>query len=240
MARLKFVSSVLVVGLGSWLSMGGIACAQAAAQDTVAQVDPIDIPPEHDPLAHAWDRPDERGGFYLRGLLGMGVQNARLGPPSWKDENGGAEARGFGTGFGLDVGGFLAPWVALHLDAHAGLLWSGDLDADFGIAVNAADDARVATYGLAPAATFFVPHDFFFTAAFGVGLARVQSGDTGHTTDPGFFMNFAAGNDLYVNQNMAVGLQMQVIYALLGDKQSENEVRSRQFLFGVSVAYDSI
>jgi len=235
MARLKFVSSVL----GCWLALGSIASAQAAG-DSISQIDPIDIPPEHDPLAHAWDRPDLRGGFYLRGLLSMGVHSARLGPPSWENGDGGGTTRGFGSGFGLDVGGFLAPWVALHLDAHAGLLWSGDLNSDLAIAANTANDVRVAAYGLAPAATFFVPHEFFFTTAFGVGLARVQSGDQSNTTNPGFFMNLAAGKDLYVDQHVSFGIQMQVVYMLLGDKLAENEMRSRQFLFGLSVAYDSI
>lgn len=242
MARLSFVSSlarVLGAGLACWLLQGGLALAQDRGQE-VAQIDPIDIPPERDPLAHAWDRPDLRGGFYLRGLLSMGVHSARLGPPSWQDGDGGATARGFGSGFGLDVGGFLAPWVALHLDAQAGVLWSGGLDSDLAIAANEPDDVRVATYGLAPAATFFVPHDFFFTTAFGVGLGHSKSGDTSHTSNPGFFMNLAAGKDLYVDQHVAFGIQMQVMYMLLGDKQPENEIRARQFLFGISVAYDSI
>ena len=235
MTRLKLISSVL----GGWLALGGVAAAQAAGADSVSTIDPIDIPPEHDPLAHAWDRPGLRGGFYLRGLLSMGVHNARIGPPSWQNGDGGT-ARGFGSGFGLDVGGFLAPWVALHLDTHAGVLWSGDLDSDLAIAAYTPDNVRIAAYGFAPAATFFVPHDFFFTTAFGVGLARTQSGDRSHTTDPGFFMNLTAGKDLYVDQHVAVGIQMQVVYMLLGDEQAANELRSRQFLFGLSVAYDSI
>jgi hypothetical protein len=227
--------------LGCWLLLAGSALAQSAAPgEAVSPIDPIDIPPENDPLAHAWDRPDQRGGFYLRGLLSIGVHTARIGPPNWENGEGGGEARGFGSGFGLDLGGFIAPWVALHLDAQAGVLWSGDYESDLAVAAYEPDDMRVATYGLAPAATFFVPHDFFFTTAFGVGLAHKQAGDSSTTTNPGFFMNLAVGNDLYTSRNLAVGIQMQVVYTVLGDDQTKNDVRSRQFLFGVSVAYDSI
>lgn len=235
MARFSFVPSLLA----ALVSVAGLALSDVAHAQT-SEIDPIDIPPEHDPLAHAWDRPDLRGGFYLRGLLGIGVHSARLGAPSWKNGDGGATARGFGSGFTLDVGGFLAPWVALHLDAHAGILWSGDLSSDLAIASDVADDVRVSAYGFAPAATFYVPHEFFFTTAFGVGLGRVQANEQSHTTNPGFFMNLGVGKDLYVTQHAAVGIQMQVVYMLLGDDRPEHEVRSRQFLFGLSVAYDSI
>lgn len=243
MARASF-STLL---LGGALSLAGLSAGRVSAQDapgtpvdSTTAIDPIDIPPENDPLAHAWDRPRERGGLYLRGILSLGVQSARIGPPSWENDGGGATARGFGTGFGLDVGAMLAPWIALHLDTHIGVLWSGNVDYDLEIASAAPGDMRIAAYGFAPAATFFVPHDFFFTTAFGAGFARVQAGDSHNVTDPGFFMNLGAGKDLYRDEHVAVGLQMHVAYMLLGDKKKENEARIREFLFGVSVAYDSI
>lgn len=243
MARVS-ISSLLI---GSALLLAGLSAGSASAQDApsgpvdgTTAIDPIDIPPERDPLAHAWDRPRERGGFYLRGSMGLGVHSARLGPPSWENDGGGSTARGFGTGFGLDLGAMLAPWIALHLDTHIGVLWSGSVDYDLAIASGAPGDMRITAYGFAPAATFFVPHDFFFTTAFGAGFARMQAGDSHNVTDPGFFMNLGAGKDLYRDDHVAVGLQMQVAYMLLGDKKKENEARIREFLFGVSIAYDSI
>jgi hypothetical protein len=219
------------------------AVASAQAPDPVplpAGIDPIDIPPEHDPLAHAWDHPDDRGGFYLRGTLGLGFMAGRLGPAPWDDYDYNARvARGFGTGFGLDIGAMLAPWIALHLSAHAGVLWNGDLDYEF--SVQGGDpSARITAYGLAPAVTFFTPHDFYFTAAFGVGFGHSQYGGYSKTTNPGFYMNLVSGKDLYVSRHLSVGIQFQIVYMLLGDDDEQDELRVREFLFGPSVAFDSL
>lgn len=215
------------------------ASADAQAPAFPAGIDPIDIPPERDPLAHAWDRPGERGGFYLRGSLGLGFFAARLGPAPWDDDSyQGALARGFGTGFGLDVGALLKPWVALHVSLHTGALWHGALTREFAVA----DDltARVNAYGAGPAVTFFTPRDFYFSAAFGVGIARTRYSGYSKTTDPGFYMNLVAGKDLYVGRHVSFGLQFQIVYMLLGAERLADEARVREFLFGMSVAYDSI
>jgi hypothetical protein len=236
MTRATFVLALL----GGWFALFGVAHAQSKS-GAAPIIDPIDIPPEHDPLAHAWRRPGERGGFYTRALLSLtGLHSTRLGAAPWESEGGGLRARGFGSGFGLDVGGVLAPWVALHLAAHMGVLWNGNLDQDFGIEGSVPDNVRVVAYGLAPAATFFAPHGFFFTGAFGVGLARTKYTGYNNLTDPGFFMNMVAGKDLYVGRNVAFGIQMQIVYMLLGDEQKIDEARVRQFLFGMSLAFDSI
>lgn len=230
----------LMLALGCVLA--GIGLGTASAQSPAplpAGIDPIDIPPEHDPLSHAWDRPEERGGFYLRGAIGLGFMAGRLGPAPWDNNDYDARAaRGFGTGFTLDVGALLAPWIAVHLDTHAAVLWSGDLNREFAVQ----DDvrARVSAYGIGPGVTFFTPHDFYFTAAFGMGIGRTQYRDYHKTTDPGFYMNLVAGKDLYVGRHVSVGVQFQVAYMLLGAKHEIDELRVREFLFGMSVAYDSI
>jgi hypothetical protein len=221
-------------------TLGCVAAASAQAPAPLpAGIDPIDIPPERDPLRHAWDRPEERGGFYLRGSLGLGFMAGRLGPPPWDSDDYDARvARGFGTAFGLDLGWALAPWVAVHLNTHAAVLWNGDLEREF--AVQDSLDARVNAYGLGPAVTFFTPHDFFFTGAFGMGIARTRYRGYNKTTDPGFYMNLVAGKDLYVGRHFSVGVQFQVAYMLLGADQVPDELRVREFLFGMSMAYDSI
>lgn len=236
MTRATFVLALL----GGWFALFPVAHAQSGPQYAPI-IDPIDIPPDRDPLAHAWRQPGERGGFYARGLLSLtGVHSTRLGPAPWENESGGLRARGFGSGFGLHLGGVLAPWVALHLDGHVGVLWNGNLDQDFGIADSVPDDVRITAYGLAPAATFFVPHGFFFTSAFGVGLARTKYTGHNNLTNPGFYMNMVAGKDLYVGRNLAFGIQMQIVYMLLGDDREVDQARVRQFLFGMSLAFDSI
>jgi hypothetical protein len=210
-----------------------------APSETVTEVDPIDIPPDHDPLAHAWDRPGDRGGFYLRASTTLGVHNTRLGAAPWEREDG-RHARGFGSGFGLDIGAFLTPWLALHVDASAGVLWNGHLNYELDNSDAPSERARVLALGVAPAVTFFTPHAFFIKGAFGVGYARVKQPGPDNSTDPGFYMNFVAGKDLYVDRNFALGLQFQIAYMLLGDEQPEDEARIRQFLFGFSAAFDSI
>jgi hypothetical protein len=219
-------------------SLARVAEAEAPAS-LPAGIDPIDIPPEHDPLAHAWDRPEDRGGFYARASIGFGYVGAHLGPAPWDDTGYDARiARGFGMGFNLDLGGVLKPWVALHLSTHAGVLWDGDVDREFAIDDNLS--ARTAAYGVAPAVTFFVPYAFYFTGAFGVGIAHNQYNGYDETTKPGFYMNLVAGNDLYVGRHVSFGLQFQIVYMMLGADREEDEARVREFLFGTSVGFDSL
>jgi hypothetical protein len=207
--------------------------------DTVTEVDPIDIPPEHDPLAHAWDRPGERGGFYLRLTTTLGVQSTHLGPSPWHDDQRGRLAIGFGTGFGLDIGGFIKPWLAASLDAHAGILWNGNLDYDYGRA-GYGDRTRVSALGLAPALTFITRRSFYFKSAFGVGFAHIRQPGRDNSTDPGFYMNLAMGKDFYVGDHISFGMQFQIVYMLLGDKSVLDEARVHEYLFGFSMAYDSL
>ncbi len=207
--------------------------------DSISDVDPIDIPPEHDPLAHAWDRPRDRGGFYLRAAVTLGVHNTHLGPAPWDSSNG-RLAHGFGSGFGLDVGAFIAPWLALHLDAMVGMLWNGSLDYEYSLATDDGDGARIAAYGFAPAVTFYTPRAFYPKAAFGVGFAKVRVPGPDNMTKPGFYTDMAVGKDLYVDRNFALGLQFQIAYMLLGDESDADQARVRQYLFGFSVAFDSI
>jgi hypothetical protein len=231
----------VVASLMTLLSWGALEVSSARADtppEVVTEIDPIDIPPEHDPLAHAFDRPEQRGGFYLRLSTNLGYQTTRLGPAPWEGESDNVRAKGFGTAFGLDAGGFIAPWVALHLDATAGILWNGDIDREF--AIDADDSARILAYGLAPAATFFLPHEFFIKTAFGVGLATIKRGGRSDNTDPGFYMDLMLGNDLYVSDHVSVGIQMQIIYMLLNNDTKANEARVQQYLWGLSVGFDSI
>ena len=207
-------------------------------RESVSEVDPIDIPPEHDPLAHAWDRPGDRGGFYLRGSITLGYHHATLGATDW--ENGdGSEVDGFGTGFGLDLGYYVAPWLALHIDSTVGMLWNGDEDYEFYYA-SGGDHARVMALGVAPAATFYTPSSFFFKTAFGMGYARVNRPDDDSHTNPGFYMNLVAGKDLFVSRNFSFGIQMQYSYMWLPAEHQVDEARLNQILFGFSAAYDSI
>jgi hypothetical protein len=224
----------------SALFLGALPASSAHAQptSTTTEIDPIDIPPEHDPLAHAWDQPMDRGGFYLRGTIGLGYQNTHLGPAPWKESDQGRGIQGFANGFSLDAGYMLAPWVALHATAHAGVLWSGDLNRTFGLA----DDlsGRVAAYGGGLGATFFTRRDFYMGLAAGVGAAHSRYPGYNRWTDPGFFMSISAGKDLYTGRNFAFGLQMQFVYMLLGANHAADEARVRQFLVGFSFAFDSI
>ena len=222
------------------LTACGALPAFVHAQDYASEIDPIDIPPEHDPLAHAWDRPGDRGGFYLRGVIGLGANSTRLGPAPWESGSGDARATGFATGYTLDVGGFLKPFVALHLNLHAGVLWNGELDSGLALADDDPGAVRIGAFGLAPAVTFVAPHNFLFSAGFGLGLARVEQPGHRNVTDPGFYMSVGLGKDLYAGEHLALGLLMQLVYMRLGDEQKVDEARVRQFLFGFSVAYDSI
>jgi hypothetical protein len=207
--------------------------------DAISEVDPIDIPPEDDPLAHAWDRPSDRGGFYLRGTATLGVHSTHLGPAPW-DSNNGRLAHGFGSGFTLDLGAFLTPWLAVHADAMVGMLWNGNLDQEYALATDDGDGARIAAYGFAPAVTFYTPRAFYIKAAFGVGFANIQQPGPDNMTNAGFYTDLAVGKDLYVDRNFALGLQFQIAYMLLGDEDDIDEARVRQYLFGFSVAFDSI
>jgi hypothetical protein len=232
---------VLFALLGAFCVPCGEARAQPSAPDTVPLVDPIDIPPEHDPLAHAFRRPSERGGFYARGLFNfVGAHSAQLRSPNSLSTDDELSARGFGSGFGLDLGGLLAPWIALHVTGHVGVLWNGDLEEAFGISGSVADQLRLTTYGVAPGATFLAPHGFFLTTAFGVGVARLKYPQNSNLTDPGFFMDLVAGKDFFIGPHFAIGMQMQIVYLVLKDSAEIDRVRSRQFLFGLSVAFDSI
>ena len=235
--------------LGLWLSCAALsACSillaprahaqTAPASDAVTPIDPLDIPPENDPLAHAFDQPRERGGFYLRLSTSIGVHNTRIGPAPWEGD--GSHAHGFGSGFGLDAGYVLAPWVALHANTTLGVLWDGNVHYEDNISGSPRERARVLAYGFAPAATFFTPHDFRFTTAFGVGLATIKTRAADDTTDPGFYMDLVAGKDIVVSRNFSIGLQFQVVYMLLSNDAKHDDARVRQFLFGVSGAFDSI
>lgn len=233
MARTAFIFALVL----AWVAAGRVE-AQAPGE-AVSEVDPLDIPPEHDPLAHAWELPGQRGGFYLRLSTAIGVHNTRLGPAGWESDDVGATANGFGSGYGIDVGGFVRSWLALHLDANLGVLWNGDLDRDLAVEGQYGSSVRILAYGLAPAATFFSPHGFFFTPAFGVGLATLESRGEANTSDPGFYMNLTAGKELFVDEHFSFGLQFQILYMLLGAERREQEARVRQFLFGVSFGFDS-
>ncbi|MDB4988690.1 MAG: hypothetical protein JWN04_3868 [Myxococcaceae bacterium] len=234
--RAPLVHALIVAGL---LAVFSTARAQAPGE-AVTVVDPMDIPPEHDPLSHAWDIPGQRGGFYLRASTSLGGNTTRLGPPSFESDAN-RTVSGFGTGYGLDLGGFIRPWVALHLDATVGVLWNGSIHHD-GLAVEGRNNgnARVLAYGLAPAVTFFTAHNFFFKPAFGVGLATIKEANRSKTTNPGFYMHLVAGKDLYTGQNFSFGLQLEVAYMRLGADQKQEEARVRQFLFGVSFGFNSI
>lgn len=228
---------VLVVAALLSVAKSGVAQAPGEA---VTVVDPIDIPPEHDPLAHAWDLPDQRGGFYLRLSTSIGAQNTRVGEPAWgSDALGGRTTNGFASGYGLDLGGFVRPWLALHLDTTLGVLWSGT-NSDVRNVLDEPGNTRVLAYGFAPALTFFTPHRFFFKPAFGVGLATYKSDGRSTTTNPGFYMHLVAGKDLYTDRNFSFGLQFEVAYMLLGGEHAAEDARVRQFLFGVSFGFDSI
>ncbi len=243
MARVAFVCALV---LGATLRLPSAVAAQAPGE-AVTVVDPLDIPPEHDPLARAWELPGQRGGLYLRASTSIGVHNARLGPPSW-DSDAGLNANGFGSGYGVDLGGFVRPWLALHVDSSLGVMWNGDLDSDYTDLGSAS--VRVLAYGVAPAVTFFTPHDFYFKPAFGVGWATVKRAGESNTTDPGFYMHLVAGKDLFVDRHFSVGLQFEIVYMLLNGKDGgdvatapgyvfSEDVRDRQFLFGVSFGFDS-
>lgn len=232
--RVVWFAVAALAGLG----LPAVGSAQAPGE-VVTVVDPIDIPPEHDPLEHAWDRVEDRGGFYLRGSLGLGVQNTRAGAAPWESEAG-LTVTGFGMGFGLDIGGMLAPWVALHLDATIGPMWSGEIDDDIYVYGQEDEEARVVAYGFAPGFTFFVPHGFYLKSALGVGIATVRSPDNDYRTNPGIYMDLVAGNDVYIDRHFSVGLQFQIAYMRLWADREQEEARIRQFLFGVSFAYDSI
>jgi hypothetical protein len=212
--------------------------ADSPSSDATAEIDPLDIPPEDDPLAHAFDRPSQRGGFYLRAGTSIGVHNTYIGPSPW--EGPGAHAHGFGSGFSLDLGGLVAPWLAVHANSTLGVLWNGNVHEEVGITGAPREKSRVLAYGFAPAATFFTPGDFRLTGAFGVGMARIKRRSGSDTTDPGFYMNLVAGKDIVVSRNFSIGLDFQIVYMLLGNDAKHEDARVRQYLFGVSGAFDSI
>jgi len=237
MARVTLVGALVLAAVSALADTG----AAQTPGEHVTVVDPIDIPPEHDPLAHAWDLPDQRGGFYLRGSASLGGQSTGLGAPSFESNDNGYTVGGFSNGFGLDVGGFLLPWLALHVDASFGALWSGNLDNDYYYYdEDYGPDARVLSYGVAPAVTFFTPHRFFLKPAFGVGWATVMMPGNDWTTGPGFYMHLVAGKDLYTDRHFGFGIQMEMAYFALNGDESNEDVRVRQFQFGVSFAYDSL
>lgn len=212
--------------------------ADSPGSDATAAIDPLDIPPEDDPLAHAFDRPSQRGGFYLRAGTSIGVHNTYIGPSPW--EGPGAHAHGFGSGFSLDLGGLLTPWVAVHANTTLGALWNGNVHKEVGITGEQREKARVLAYGFAPAATFFTPGDFRLTGAFGMGVATIKRRNNSDTTDPGFYMNLVAGKDIVISPHASIGLDFQIVYMLLGNDAKHDEARVRQYLFGVSFAFDSI
>lgn len=225
-----------------WSALLGLSTKAQADFDEVeptTPIDPIDIPPERDPLAHAWDQPSERGGFYLRVGTSLGAHRTLLSDKPREDA--GELAAGFGSGFGLDVGALVVPWLALHLDSSVGVLWNGDIDPEVGVIGSASSrSARIVAFGFAPAATFFTPHDFFVKTGFGVGMAKLEVGSRTNTTDPGFYMDLAVGKDVVVSNHAAIGFSFQIAYMLLRNDGSLEDARVRQFLFGVSAAFDSI
>jgi hypothetical protein len=95
-------------------------------------------------------------------------------------------------------------------------------------------------YGFAPAATFFLPHTFFIKTAFGVGLATIKRGGETDTTKPGFYMDLAIGKDLYVDDHVSFGIQMNILYMALDNQRRANEARVQQYMWGFSVGFDSI
>jgi hypothetical protein len=229
---------VLSSAMAAATVFGSQSAAADAPPENVTEIDPIDIPPEKDPLAHAFRRLEDRGGFYLRGSINLGYHTTKLGPPAFEGATDDVRAKGFGTAFGLDIGGFVAPWLALHLDTTAGMLWNGDLDyGEFTIATE--DSARIIAYGFAPAATFVLPHTFFIKTAFGVGLATIKTGGESDTTKPGFYMDLVFGKDLYVDEHFSFGLQMQIIYMNLNNQNKAFEARVQQYLWGLSFGFDS-
>jgi hypothetical protein len=237
MFRSVLFALACMVALGAPAS----SSAQAVPPETVTEIDPIDIPPARDPLRHAFRQPGDRGGFYLRASTTLGYHRTRLGPAPWENEFENVTARGFGTAFGLDLGGFVKPWLALHVDLTTSQLWNGEIDRDdLDFAGAPHPKARIVAYGAAPAATFVTPHDFYFKTAFGVGFANIKRAGRSDHTNPGFYMDLVAGKDLYVNENFSFGIQMQIIYMLLGNETKANEARVQQYLWGFSVSFDSI
>lgn len=232
-------SSFVFLLVACAVAFAGLPASSACAQQPAGmEIDPIDIPPEHDPLAHAFDQPMDRGGFYLRGAFGFGYQNTHYGAAPWDDSDNSYSLDGFANGFSLDVGYMLTPWVALHATGHAGVLWSGDLDRAFGVE----DDlsGRVAAYGAGVGATFFTRHDFYGGLGAGVGFVKTRYPSYNSWTDPGFFMSLIVGQDLYTGRNFSFGLQMQFVYMYLPAEDKSDEARVREFQFGLSFAYDSI
>jgi hypothetical protein len=240
MARAFAYALALVASLAVTSLLPARGRAQAPGE-AITVIDPIDIPPENDPLAHAWDLPGQRGGFYLRGTIGLGVINTRLGAAPWESElDYSATVNGFGTGYGIDIGGLVRPWLALHLDTTLGVLWSGDLERSFGTLGDNDGTARILAYGFAPAVTFFTRNDFYLKPAFGVGFATVKRSGKDFTSDPGFYMHLVAGKELVVDDHFSFGLQFEIAYMLLGAERAEEKARIRQFLFGVSFGFDSL
>jgi hypothetical protein len=231
---------VLLAAAITALGLGQAQSAAAQLQPGVPTVDPIDIPPDHDPLANAWDQPDDRGGLYVRGGIGLGFQSTRIGLPPWESASNGTRALGFASGFSVDVGYLLNQHVALHLDTHVNALWSGNIERQFGVAGEDYGDARIAAFGLAPAVTLFSRRDFFFKVGVGVGLARSRWPGHHETSKPGVFADLTVGKDLYRDDHNAFGLHMQFVYMYLGDDRRDNQLRVRALTWGVSYAFDSI
>jgi hypothetical protein len=206
----------------------------------VPVVDPIDVPPERDPLAHAWDEPETRGGFYLRAGFGLGFQSSRLGPAPWENDSYGTRARGFATDFSLDIGGMVNERIALHLDTHLSALWSADIHQDFAVAGDDLGSARILAYGAGPAATFFSRRNFFFRVGAGIGFAQVRWPGHSDTTNPGFFLDAMVGKEVFRDDHSAVAVEMQFVYMRLGDEDRTDEVRVRALTWGASYAFDGI
>jgi hypothetical protein len=226
--------------LGCVLLAGATSARAQAVPVSTPSVDPIDIPPEHDPLANAWDEPDERGGFYLRAGFGLGFQSDRIGPPPWESDSNGTRARGFATDFHLDVGGALTPRIALHLDSHISALWSGDIRQDFGIAGADPGTARIVAYGAGPGATFFSRRNFFFRVGAGVGFAQTRWPQHDGVTKPGFYLDTTLGKEVFRDDHSAFGFHMQFIYMNLGADDRDEQVRVRALTWGANYAFDGI
>src|SRR3978361_1548760 len=96
--RAPLAHALIVAGLlAAFCTEPARAHAQAPGE-AVTVVDPMDIPPEHDPLSHAWDIPGQRGGFYLRASTSLGVNNTRLGPASWESDGTGVHVHALRAG----------------------------------------------------------------------------------------------------------------------------------------------
>lgn len=53
-------------------------------------------------------------------------------------------------------------------------------------------------------------------------------------------MDLVFGKDLYVDDHLSFGLQMQIIYMHLNNDKEANQARVQQYLWGLSLGFDSL